>query len=248
MAIRDLRSRPDPGAGPAADDDEPGLRPLPWRASSTGRPRGADRPRLVSADGNSDGEGLLTTGHDPPGRTPRPDRDGPVLDRLERVFLARLDHLYNFLRGWLRDDHLAEDLTQQVFLKACLARYRFHGDDDAMVGWLFQIARNEATNLVRQRGRETSWEAMGVTAPEPVDPDQRPDIAAIRSEQRREVAALLDGLSPEQRELLYLRFAAGLTLVQIAGSLGISDVAARQRLRRTLAQLKGAIDDPTTLR
>ena len=184
-------------------------------------------------------------------RQPLPSGPGsadPTLDRLERVFLDRLDHLYNFLRGWLRDDHLAEDLTQQVFLNACQARDRFRGDDDAMVGWLFRIARNEATNAARQRGRETSWEAMGTAAPRPVDPGERPDAAAMRTEQQREVAALLGPLTPDQRELLHLRFAAGLTLVQIAGTLGISDVAARQRLRRILAQLKGAIDDPTSLR
>lgn len=186
-------------------------------------------------------------GGDPPGRMPPSGRADPDLDRLERVFLDRLDHLYNFLRLWLRDDYLAEDLTQQVFLNACQARDRFRGDDDAMVGWLFRIARNEAMNVARRRGRETSWDAMGSTAPQLVDPGELPDAAALRSEQRREVAELLDQLSPDQRELLHLRFAAGLSLVQIAGTLGISDVAARQRLRRTLAQLKGAIDDPTTL-
>ena len=215
------------------------------------RPRpvsGAGASLLTAAEPKPDREGPLTSGADPPGHGARSDRVDPVLDRLERVFLARLDHLYNFLRGWLRDDHLAEDLTQQVFLNACQARDRFRGDDDAMVGWLFRIARNEALNASRLRGRETSWDAMGAAAPQPVDPSDLPDAAALRSEQRREVAALLAGLRPEQRELLHLRFVAGLSLVQIAGTLGISDVAARQRFRRTLAQLKGAIDDPTTLR
>ena len=213
------------------------------------------RPRSVSGAGgphlsacSPDREDPSTPGVGPPGRPPRSGSTDPILDRLERVFLERLDHLYNFLRGWLRDDQLAEDLTQQVFLNACQARDRFRGDDDAMVGWLFRIARNEAINAARQRGRETSWDAMGAAAPQPVDPGEGPDVAALRSEQRREIAALLDQLTPAQRELLHLRFAAGLTLVQIAGTLGISDVAARQRLRRTLAQLKGAIDDPTTLR
>ena len=213
------------------------------RSSSTPGPGG---PHPIVA-GSADREDPLPLQSAPPGRPP-PERGDPVLDRLERVFLGRLDHLYNFLRGWLRDDDLAEDLTQQVFLSACQARDRFRGDDDAMVGWLFRIARNEAMNVSRRQGRETSWDAMGAAAPQPVDPGERPDAAALRSEQQREVAALLDTLTPAQRELLHLRFAAGLTLVQIAGTLGISDVAARQRLRRTLAQLKGAIDDPTTLR
>lgn len=209
------------------------------------QPRGS----LRSLDrGDPDGDDPVPTGRDRPAPTDPTGGVDPTLDRLERVFLLRLDHLFNFLRGWLRDDHLAEDVTQQVFLRACQARGRFRGDDDALVGWLFRIARNEAITLARRRDRETSWEGLGEGAPQPVDPDDPPDVAALRAEQRREVAALLDGLTPDQRELLHLRFAAGLTLVQIAGTLGISDVAARQRLRRTLASLKGAIDDPTTLR
>ncbi len=252
--VREMAARdPLPLRRPGCDArDGPGPCPLPpvsrkppsteaasdsvdWRPAVSGHDREREQP--------------VTDGVDPPrGRPKRLGHADPTLDRLERVFLARLDHLYNFLRGWLRDDHLAEDLTQQVFLNACQARDRFRGDDDAMVGWLFRIARNEGLNASRSRGRETSWDAMGAAAPQPVDPSEWPDIAAVRSEQRREVAALLDDLSPAQRELLHLRFVAGLSLVQIAATLGISDVAARQRLRRTLAQLKGAIDDPTTLR
>jgi RNA polymerase sigma-70 factor (ECF subfamily) len=157
--------------------------------------------------------------------------------RLEHVFLDRLDHLHAFLRARLRDDHLAEDVCQQVFLKACQARASFRGDDGAMVGWLFQIARNESASLMNRRGREVSWEAMGPAAPQPTDPGERPDYLALRSERQREVAALLDRLTSDQRELIELRFVGELSLVQIAGVLGITDVAARQRLRRTLPQM-----------
>lgn len=183
-----------------------------------------------------------------PGTTTASDRDAASMDRLTRVFLDRLDHLYAFLLARLGDDQLAEDLCQQVFLRACQARGEFRGDDGVMVGWLFRIARNESTTLLRRRGRETSWEAMGSAAPQPVDPEERPETAALHAERRREIGALLDRLSPGQRELLDLHYAAGLTLVQIAAVLGITDVAARQRLRRTLIQLRGEIDDHAALR
>lgn len=245
MAVRD--PRPLRSLRPVASA-VPGPRPVPRRSHSSRHGPDADDPGKTRPGTDPDREVPATVGGDPPEWGPRPRSPDPVLDRLERVFLDRLDHLYNFLRAWLRDDGLAEDVAQQVFLNACQARDRFQGNDDAMVGWLFRIARNEAINVSRRRGHETSWEAMGGAAPQPVDPGEPPDVAALRSEQRREVAALLAGLTPAQRELLHLRFGAGLTLVQIAGTLGISDVAARQRLRRTLAQLKGEIDDPTTLR
>lgn len=169
-------------------------------------------------------------------------------ERLERVFLDRLDRLYGFLRARIHDDQLAEDLCQQVFLKARQAQDSLRGDtDEVMVSWLFRIARNESTNLMRRRAWETSWEAMGPAAPQLVDPGELPDAAVLRAERELTVATLLDRLTAEQRDLLDLRFAAGLSLVQIADILGISDVAARQRLRRTLAQLRGEIDDPIAI-
>lgn len=74
------------------------------------------------------------------------------VDRLERVFLRRIDQLYSFLRSRVRDHYLAEDLVQQVFLRAHQGIGNFRGDDDVMVSWLFQIARNEsATTLRRMR-------------------------------------------------------------------------------------------------
>ena len=157
-----------------------------------------------------------------------------------------MNHLYAFLVARVRDRQLAEDLTQQVYLKAMRGLDGFRGDDAVMVSWLFQIARNESANLIRRQARETSWDALGPAAPEPVDEHGSPEAAALRSEQERELGDMVRRLTPDQQELLDLRYGAGLSLVQIAAMFGISDVAARQRLRRTLAQLRREIHDATT--
>ncbi len=174
--------------------------------------------------------------------------DVTTVDQLERVFLDRMDHLYRFLRSRTRDVTVAEDLTQQVFVKALLGHPSFRGDDDALVSWLFRIARNESATWLRRRTRETSWDALAEVGFNPADTGDSPEATALTAERRRELAAVLATLSPEQRELLDLRFAADLPLVQIAGILGISANATRQRYHRTLRQLKGLIDDPTAFR
>lgn len=171
-----------------------------------------------------------------------------TVDQLERVFLERMDHLYRFLRSRTRDAVVAEDLTQQVFVKALLGHPSFRGDDDALVSWLFRIARNESATWLRRGTREVSWEILADTGFDPVDPGESPESTALTGERRRELAAVLATLSPEQRELISLRFAAGLSLVQIAGLLGLSETAVRQRFHRAMKHLRGVIDDPTALR
>lgn len=165
------------------------------------------------------------------------------LDRLERVFLRRIDHLYSFLRSRVRNHYLAEDLVQQVFLRAHQGIGSFRGDDEVMVSWLFQIARNESATALGRVRYHASWEDLVAGGLDPPDEEHSPEQLALRAEQRREVDRLLAHLTTQQVELLHLRYAAGLTAVQIASVLHITDVAARQRLHRALRQLKGIIDD-----
>ena len=163
-----------------------------------------------------------------------PAADLVRVDQLERVFLARLDQLYRFLRSCVGDTHVAEDLTQQVFVKALLAHPSFRGDDDALVSWLFRIARNESVSWLRRSNREVSWDGLAETGFDPPDPGGSPESVALTDER--------------QRELISLRFAGGLSLVQIASLLGLRDTAVRQRFHRAMKRLRGVIDDPTALR
>jgi RNA polymerase sigma-70 factor (ECF subfamily) len=156
-----------------------------------------------------------------------------AFDALYRRYLARV---YRYLRAHVGSDDEAADLTQQVFLKAldALPRYRPRGTPFA--AWLFQIARHTVTDAYRRRRPTVAWEAL----PEALHPlaEQEPEAAALRLEALAQLGALLARLDASKRELLALRFAAGLTAPEIAKVVGKSPAAVKKQLFRTMQMLK----------
>ncbi len=107
----------------------------------------------------------------------RPALAVTTVDQLECVFLDRMDHLYRFLRSRTGDGTVAEDLAQQVFVKALLGHPSFRGDDDALVSWLFRIARNESATWSRGRSarcRQRRSDSAGSPGTTTGEPDRAP--------------------------------------------------------------------------
>lgn len=159
--------------------------------------------------------------------------DPSAFDTLYRHYLARV---YRYLRAHVGSDDEAADLTQHVFLKAldALPRYRPRGSPFA--AWLFQIARRAATDAYRRRRPTVAWDAL----PEALHPlaEQEPEAAILRLEALAQLEALLARLDARKRELLALRFAAGLSAPEIAKVVGKRPDAVKKQLSRTIQMLK----------
>jgi RNA polymerase sigma-70 factor (ECF subfamily) len=145
------------------------------------------------------------------------------------------NRVYWYLRARTPTAEDAGDLTQQVFLNAleALPRYRVRGLPFA--AWLFRIARNSASNFGRRQRPTLSWEQLP-TASTDTAPD--PEELALHNDDLRHLGALLATLSPEKRDYLALRFAAGLTIPEIASVVGKREAAVRKQITRTLHTLK----------
>jgi RNA polymerase sigma-70 factor, ECF subfamily len=156
-----------------------------------------------------------------------------AFDALYRRYLARV---YRCLRAQVGSDEDAADLTQQVFLRAldALPRYRPRGVPFA--AWLFRIARHAATDAYRRKRSTIAWD----TLPETLQPagEHDPEAQVLRLEALARLGELLSGLDPAKRELLALRFAAGLSAPEIAQVVGKSPAAVQKQLTRTLHMLK----------
>jgi len=178
------------------------------------------------------------------------------------LYLRYRDRVHAYLRARVTTPEDAADLTQQVFLQAldALPRYRARGAPFA--AWLFRIARNAAANQ-RRRHRETvPWEVAPEVSRPLVgeDPDKLaargatvgPDLApraigagegdpaadVLRRDDLARLAALVDALEPAKREMLILRFVAGLSTPEIARVVGKGEAATKKQLWRTLQTLK----------
>jgi RNA polymerase sigma-70 factor, ECF subfamily len=155
-----------------------------------------------------------------------------------RIYTAYAPALYRFFMAAVSDRHLAEDLTGTAFVSAIEALPRFRGPIEALGGWLFQIARHDLYDYRRRQARsriepleDNLYEAA--LADGGVDPEE---LAIERLEGTRVLAALRK-LSPDQREVLLLRMAGGLTAPEVAAILGKTTGAVKALQHRGLASL-----------
>ncbi len=126
--------------------------------------------------------------------------------------------------GYARAHGVADedDFTSEVFLAAFRSLPGFTGDGTAFRSWLFTIAHHHVVDDVRRRARRAPDAAYTQDA-DPRVVSSAEDHALQRMD-TREVLALLDGLSADQREVLLLRLLGDLTIDQV-GRRGVMGTA-----------------------
>ena len=164
----------------------------------------------------------------------------PTTARFDALYRATASDVYAYVMTLLRDRAAAEDVTAQAFERA----YRRQGTFDPRRGtqraWLFGIARNAALDELRARKRTAALLAEPEAPAE--TPDAEDDEAAVR---RATVRAALAQLDPRERELIALKFHAGLSNGEIAKVLGISTANAGTRVHRAVTRLRKACHAPS---
>jgi RNA polymerase sigma factor (sigma-70 family) len=137
-----------------------------------------------------------------------------------------------FLRRFVRDKTLAEDLLQTTFLSFVRARGRYVATSGVR-GWLFAIAANAGRDALRRRG---------VRREDPLDhdvADSRADTAAVSDpNMARAVEDALQQLPAEQREAVLLHKMHGLSFPEVAMAMGTTVGAAKVRAHRGYQRLK----------
>jgi RNA polymerase sigma-70 factor, ECF subfamily len=153
----------------------------------------------------------------------------------DALYAEQLPRIYNFFRYRVGDGPEAEDLTSATFEKAWRARHRYRRDLAAFSTWLLAIARNVAIDSYRRtrtRAHVPLEEAAGVaTGPTPEE------AAAQRSDFER-LSRLLAALPDRNRDLLALKYGAGLTNRAIARLTGLTTSNVGTILHRTIRDLR----------
>jgi len=158
--------------------------------------------------------------------------------RFEALYRASAADVYAYVASLLRDRAAAEDVTAQAFERAYRRRGSFDERRGSPRGWLFGIARNAALDELRRRRRTAGLVAEpGDEGADPVALLGEDEEAAAR---RVTVRAALAGLDARDRELIALKFHAGLSNAEIGGVLGISAANAGTRLHRAVTRLREA--------
>ena len=155
-----------------------------------------------------------------------------------RVYTAYAPALFRFFLAAVGDRPTAEDLTSDVFKSAIEDLPRFRGPVEALGGWLFRIAHHDLSDYRRRQARNLVQPLddlleEAVLAGVAVDPAE---LALERVEGERVLAALRQ-LSPDQREVLLWRMAAGLTGPEVAAIVGKTTGAVKSLQHRGVASL-----------
>jgi RNA polymerase sigma-70 factor, ECF subfamily len=151
----------------------------------------------------------------------------------DTLYAEQLPRVYNFFRYRVGDGPEAEDLTSVTFEKAWRARHRYRRDLAAFSTWLLTIARNVAIDHYRRaRAHVPLEEAEGISAG--ASPE---DLAVKRSDGER-LSHLLERLPAQRRELLALKYGAGMTNRAIARLTGLSESNVGTLLHRTIQELR----------
>jgi RNA polymerase sigma-70 factor (ECF subfamily) len=142
--------------------------------------------------------------------------------------------VYSYVATLIRDRHAAEDVTALAFERAYRRRGSFRPARGSARAWLFGIARNAALDELRRRGR---------AAPPQPEPPRREDLAADPAEtglRRALLHGALESLQPRERELVALKFFAGLTNRELAAVIGTTETNAGTRVHRVIEKLREA--------
>jgi RNA polymerase sigma-70 factor (ECF subfamily) len=162
-------------------------------------------------------------------RAARGDEDAAAL-----LFDHYYPRVYRYALARLGEEHDAEDVAAETFARVLRGLDRFRWQGGGFEAWLFRIAGNLVVDHFRHGAREVVDEFDDDAA----STQELPEVRALQNEQADEMAALLDGLPSEQKEVLVLRFAAGLDTKQAAEVMRKKVNAVRQLQFRALENLR----------
>ena len=152
------------------------------------------------------------------------------MEDMSRLYQQHAQTVYKFLLAQCRDTHLAEELTQETFYQAIRSVDRFNGSCKVPV-WLCQIAKHLWYQHLRKHRREA---AEG--PPETVLPSAEEETLA--QEGQLELLRKIHALSPDAREVVYLRSFGGLSFREIGDVCGRTETWARVTFYRSKELLR----------
>src|SRR5207249_4157286 len=156
-------------------------------------------------------------------------------DALEELYLLHFDRIYSYLHVSVGNRHDAEDLTTQTFLKMLESIGRFRWQSAPFSAWLFRIAHNLAMDHFRARKRVQPEEEV----PEPIGSEEpSAELEAMQSLGRQSMLELIDKLSPEQQQVLTLKFVFNFANADVAKILEKTEGAIKSLQHRALASLQ----------
>lgn len=161
--------------------------------------------------------------------------DGNV-EAFGELYSIYLDQIYRYVFYQVRDKMTAEDLTEEIFLKAWEAIGKYKQKSLAFSAWLYRIAHNHVIDYFRTRRQHL---ALDEVMPAAIG---NPEQEAEEKLMQQELAQAISYLPPQQRQVIILKFIEGLENQEIAqimrkrqGAIRVMQMRALRALRQKLS-------------
>jgi RNA polymerase sigma-70 factor, ECF subfamily len=161
-----------------------------------------------------------------------------------RLYARHRQGLYTLALSVTGRPERAEDAVQDAFARVCRTPGALAAAGDP-VAYVFAAVRNAAVDQVRRPGVIREAVARGDQLPSVSVFNGRvegPEARALGAERERSVAAAVEGLPDEQKEVVLLRVYGGLTFAQISQVIEAPLATVATRYRRALGRLKGRLE------
>jgi RNA polymerase sigma factor (sigma-70 family) len=155
--------------------------------------------------------------------------------RFEQATLPHLDAAYNLARWLIRDEHAAEDVVQEAFLRAAKFFASFRGGDGRP--WLLAVVRRASYDWLQKR-RASATTSFNEDLHDKADDALNPELSIIRKGDQQLLRQAMEELLPEFREVIVLRELEGMSYQEIAAVIAIPVGTVMSRLSRARKQLQ----------
>lgn len=173
---------------------------------------------------------------------------GRDLDAFQAIYDRYADLVFSVALRVVGDAHVAEDVTQDVFLRVWRRPEHFDVRRGRFVTWLLSVTRNRSIDERRGYSRRLRHEALPAAAEEELalpsaDPNDDPALASVLADERAAVRRAMEVLPPEQRLAIQLAYFGGLTQQEIANKLGQPLGTVKTRIRLGMQKMRGALEE-----
>jgi RNA polymerase sigma-70 factor, ECF subfamily len=155
---------------------------------------------------------------------------------LKTLFLRHQTRVFRFIQRIVRNESVAEELVNEVFLDVWMHAGSYEGRS-SVTTWLLTLAHNRAISALRKR-REEAWDED--KAGEIPDGADDSEVVAQKADKSRQLRQCIDGLSPEFREIVDLVYYHERSIAEVSTILGIPEGTVKTRLfnaRKRLSEL-----------
>jgi RNA polymerase sigma-70 factor (ECF subfamily) len=153
---------------------------------------------------------------------------------LTQIYEENFDRIYRYIVLKIGDRTEAEDMTQQVFLNVLksISSYKIKGMP--FTSWLYRIAHNQVVDFLRKKSRRNLVPLDESIPSMAADPES----AAVQRIEIEELTVAARKLTPAQQEVVSLRFAAELSLAEVARVMGKSEGAVKALQHSAIVTLR----------